>query len=273
MSVNEKMTTIANKIRSYTKETDRLSLDEIPTKIDRCRDIGFENGVLKGEEDGRYAQYKEFWNSYLSGLSNYGQAKRAFGSRGWNNKTFKPPIGTTLNPVNAELYFAEANITDLRGILKERNVTLDLSKMQYCAQFAYYSTITNFPVIDMTSVTNRTSMFEGCSKMVTIEKLNFGNKTTANTSMFNGCTALKNIVIEGVIATTISFSSSPLTKDSITSIVNALSTTATGKTLTLKKTAVNEAFGIDVDDETTYPEGSKFYELRHSKDNWTFSYA
>ena len=31
--------------------------------------------------------------------------------------------------------------------------------------------------------------------------------------------------------------------------------------------------GININDETTYPVGSEFYTLRHSKDNWTFSYV
>jgi hypothetical protein len=41
----------------------------------------------------------------------------------------------------------------------------------------------------------------------------------------------------------------------------------------LSKAAVNNAFGIDVDDASTYPEGSEYYNLRYSKSNWTFNYA
>ena len=41
----------------------------------------------------------------------------------------------------------------------------------------------------------------------------------------------------------------------------------TGASITLSKTAVNNAFEIDVDDTTTYPEGSEFYVLRNSKNN------
>lgn len=67
--------------------------------------------------------------------------------------------------------------------------------------------------------------------------------------------------------------STSLNNTSITSIINALSTTTTGKSITLSKTAVNKAFGINVDDTTTYPEGSEYYNLRHSKDNWTINYV
>jgi hypothetical protein len=75
------------------------------------------------------------------------------------------------------------------------------------------------------------------------------------------------------IGNDLDMSACPLSKDSIISVITSLSASASGKTLKLKKTAVNTAFGMDVDDESTYPEGSEYYELRHSKDNWTFSYV
>ena len=65
---------------------------------------------------------------------------------------------------------------------------------------------------------------------------------------------MKNLLnaIVGWIVNSTSFSSSTLlTKDSIESIVNHLSDTATGKTLTLSKTAVNAAFGDEWDSYVT----------------------
>lgn len=62
-----------------------------------------------------------------------------------------------------------------------------------------------------------------------------------------------------------------LSKESIISIFNALSPTKSGS-ITLSTDAVNNAFGIDVDDESTYPEGSEYYNLRYSKSNWTINY-
>jgi hypothetical protein len=116
--------------------------------------------------------------------------------------------------------------------------------------------------------------FRNDSSLETIERLPI-NKTTKVQAPFSGCSSLKNIVIDGQIGVSISFSVCPLSKASIKSIVNALCTDTdiTGQTLTLKKSAVNEAFGINVDDETTYPVGSEYYELRYSKPNWTIAYA
>ena len=162
-----------------------------------------------------------------------------------------------------------------------------------------------FPVIDMSSAARCQNTFRACTKMISIEKWiisSKGNQTFSST--FYNCTALEDIVVEGVIGNSIDFQYSPLSKYSIMGkviteeeynalsdavktnnvitingvhyyggVITALKSDATGKTLTLKKTAVNTAFGINVDDETTYPAGSEFYELRHSKDNWTFSYV
>ena len=92
------------------------------------------------------------------------------------------------------------------------------------------------------------------------------------TNWFSNCTALENISMSGTIGNDFDIRWAPLTKASIESIVGCLSSTASGKTLTLNKDAVNKAFGINVDDESTFSAGSEFYMLRHSKDNWAFSY-
>ena len=85
---------------------------------------------------------------------------------------------------------------------------------------------------------------------------------------------IENVVFEGVIGTTINFQwSTKLTRDSLISIINALSSDTSGLTVTFSTDAVNSAFGIDVNDESTFPEGSEYYTLRNSKSNWTFNYV
>ncbi|MBO5733569.1 MAG: hypothetical protein J6R66_01585, partial [Clostridia bacterium] len=127
--------------------------------------------------------------------------------------------------------------------------------------------------LNFTKWSQLNNTFYECRKLHTIDKIIIPNCTSIASDPFYNCIALAKIVFEGVILANISLAYSPLSKDSITSVINALSATATSKTLTLKKSAVNTAFGIDVDDETTYPAGTEFYNLRHSKDNWTFSYV
>ena len=108
------------------------------------------------------------------------------------------------------------------------------------------------------------------SKIETIEKLIVGEKNTF-TKTFDNCAELINIVMEGTIASSVSFPhSNKLSKNSIVSILNTLSSTVTGQTLTLNSEAVNTAF------ETSFgvADGSSSEEwtsLVASKTNWTIT--
>ena len=92
--------------------------------------------------------------------------------------------------------------------------------------------------------------------------------------MFLGCSNLVHVIFENCVFEQNGFSvasSSKLDKDSIISIFNSLSTTTTNLTVTFNKTAINTAFGINVDDETTYTDEWK--SLTESKKNWNIAYA
>lgn len=52
MSVNEKMTAIADAIRDKTKETEPLTLDAMATEIPKVFDIGYVTGYNDGNSDG-----------------------------------------------------------------------------------------------------------------------------------------------------------------------------------------------------------------------------
>ena len=230
------LTAVADKIRERVPDLSGTSITplEIPEKIDDVYDKG------------RQEQYDEFWTPYLRVYSqNGGQAKRIFGSRGWNDDTFRPPIGWRFNCTNAEGFFQENQVSDIKKILEERNVVFNFSKCLYFDYFAYYSASKHFPEINMSSATAYSRMFDGCSSLVTIDKLvvnSTGTQTFSN--QFTDCKKLANIVIEGTIGRNFDIRYSPLTKDSITSIINALSSTETGRTLSLKKTAVHNAFTV-----------------------------
>ena len=77
---------------------------------------------------------------------------------------------------------------------------------------------------------------------------------------YNYFPEIEEVAFEGIIGQDIDFQSCPLNKASILSIVEHLSTTASGKTLTLKQTAVNNAF-------TT----QEWNTLIAPKSNWTIS--
>ena len=223
---------------------------------------------------GKQAEYDRFWDAYQeNGTRN--QYEYAFAD--WREEAFKPKYSMILQVghTGANMFW-RCRATNIVEIFEKQGITLDTSKcgnMSGMFQNAYSIRI---PELNCSSAQDynsnglyyvfANSKVETIDKLVVVENLKY-------LSTFKGCTALKNIVFEGVIGEDISFADSPLSKDSIISIINHLSETSSGKTLSLNKTAVNTAFSINVDDESTYPEGSEYYTLRHSKDNWTFSYV
>lgn len=82
---------------------------------------------------------------------------------------------------------------------------------------------------------------------------------------FLWCSKLKEIRFEGVIGQNISFSYCPLSRESLIDIIDHLSGTASGKTLTLKSSAVTDAFGSTDSDE--------WKNLIATKSNWTITLA
>ena len=264
----EYLTNIANTIREKLGNTDKINAQD------------FSNKISDVYEAGKQAEYDRFWDEFqLNG--NRTDYRNAFGGTTWNDDNFRPKYNLKIS--NGYQAFAYTTIVDLAQTLENAGIAMSEYAINN-AQYMFWNSLnlTRVPVIRLTGAFNAAStaygIFDSCTKLKTVDRIIIVESGTQSSSYwsysFNGCSALENILFEGVIAAKISFSqSTKLSKDSITSIINALSTTTSGLTVSLSKTAVNNAFSINVDDETTYPEGSEFYTLRHSKDNWTFSYV
>lgn len=242
MSVNEKMTAIADKIREFTIGENKLSLDEMPTEIDRVHQIGFENGVAKGESDGYQAGYTEgekvgiaagkeaerqtFWNTYQN-RGNRILWQYAFYDWLWQDANYKPIYD--IEATNVNNMYTSSYITDTK-------VSIDISGVSN----AYY-------------------MFYNCVYLKTIRKLIVSDSVTFESTFYN-CKVLQSITIEGTIGASLNLKWSPLNKESIESVINALSDDVTGKTVTFKQTAKELAF---TDEE--------WATLVATKPNWTIS--
>ena len=104
------------------------------------------------------------------------------------------------------------------------------------------------------------------SKAEVVEKIKLSDTGTQSfSSTFLGMKQLREIRFEGVIGNNISFKDSTLlSAESMASIVEALSASASGKTLTLSQTAVNNA-------DWTTTAYADWAALIATKTNWTFS--
>ena len=178
---------------------------------------------------GKKSEYDTFWDSYQENGNKIAYRLAFFGS-GWNDTTFRPKY------------------------------PMKMYKGQQQMQAFYYFRGTHIDVdIDFRAVGNA-QVFQSASLLKTISKLIVTDEVTY-TNWFAGCTALEDITIEGTIGNDISFSDCALlTKGSIESIIDALSGTVTGKTLTVNAAAKQAAFT-----------DSEWAALIGTKPNWTIS--
>lgn len=222
MSIAEQLTTIAeNEPKVYN--------------------AGYNQGVY---DSGYNAHEKDFWDSY----QNYGNRTKyeyAFYGEGWNDVTLVPRY--SMKPTDASRMFAYSQLNcDLPSYLTELGITLDFSKAAATDRCFAYAYFTHIGEVNTTSAHNLRYMFYRCEQLETIDKLILKSDGTQNLGYaFNHCPNLKNITVEGAIGGTTNFDiaqSTMLTKESITSIINAVSTTQTVK-ITLSRQAVISAFG------------------------------
>lgn len=137
--------------------------------------------------------------------------------------------------------------------------------------YAGCSALTFVPFIDASNSGTLDYIFTGCHKLQNIEGIKVGKDTTTLNDAFNTCNKLERCIFSGTIYKAINMKwSKLLNKESITSVINALSTETDGISATISKTAVNNAFetSIGAKDGSSSPE---WLALVATKPNWTIS--
>lgn len=223
---------------------------------------GGQGSYDEGYAAGQKAEYDAFWGEYqyvVNGVSQRTSCAYMFAYSGWNDKTFKPKYSMPYIS-NAGNMFNTCGATDIKGILEKQGVVFDFSKSTTFNQAFAYSKITRLPTINTRSASAISSAFNQSTALEEVHIIlkDDGTQTFSNT--FYNCKSLSSLTVEGVIGQSIDFSVCPLTKASIESIMAALSTTTNSLTVTLSKTAVNNAF---TDEEWTA--------LVSQHANWTIS--
>lgn len=223
MSVNEKMTAIADAIRDKTGGEDELTLDAMAEAIPEVYDKG------------KQAEYDHFWDNYqdYGKKSNY---EYSFSGATWVKEIFKPKYD--MKPTSgAEGMFQNSDINvDLVEHLNVLGVELDISKATGISKVFQKTEFTRLGLIDTTNVTAATQLFNSSEYLVTIDTLKC-KYTNTWSSAFTGCSALVNITIDGEIGKAIDFSAcKKLSHDSLMSIINHLRTLTSTLTLTLGST-------------------------------------
>ena len=254
------LTNIADKIREKTGGSDTYTIEEMPSGVDAA----FEAGVK--------SEYDRFWDNYQQNgeRTNYDYA---FAGLRWTDETFLPKYN--VKPTSAGHIFSATAITNLPLMLKKTGVEIDFSNLvsaSYIAQNSKF--ITHFPICDMRKMARLDHLFFGCDKLQSIEKIilkDDGSQTFSQYSFYE-LPKLEELFFEGVIGKSgIALQASvKLSKASITNIIQHLSTTTNGLSITLSNNAVNNAF----ETSTGAADGSTsadWLALVATKSNWTIS--
>lgn len=240
-------------------------------KIARAK-TDYNNVYNKGVEDGLKSEYDRFWDTF----QDYGRkvVYTAAFSDTYNDEIFKPKYD--IIPTNAYMIFNETRITDLVKILDDCGVVLDLSKATNTQYMFMKSNVTRVGVIDASSSTNSkvfSSTFSNAKSVVSVECLRWSeNARGLFEYTFNSCSSLESVIFDGIIfdnGLNLQWSTK-LNKESITSIINCLSTTTSGLSITLSYIAVNKAFetSAGANDGSTSTEWTT---LIATKSNWTIN--
>jgi hypothetical protein len=225
-----------------------------------------------GQGGGGDNYYDTFWDSYqnFGKRTNYGNA---FAGNGWNTDTLKPKY--PIVPTNAYMLFRTCTFA---GDLTEC-LSLDLShaeNTQY--MFTQARNITRIGVVDVRGSTETLPLdttFQYCTSLVTIDKIfpKNGTRGAFNNATFHECTGLVNLTIEenSIASNGLNLQwSTKLSKASILSVINALSTTTSGLTVTFSKAAVDKAFET-ASGANNGSASEEWLALRATRSNWTIS--
>ncbi|MBE7020467.1 MAG: hypothetical protein E7411_03415 [Ruminococcaceae bacterium] len=213
-------------------------------------------------EAGKKSQYDFFWDNYQD-YGNRGDYSHAFTSEYWNNDTLLPKYDIIVNGSADRMFMnvqgAKRRPLDLVDLLEKQGRKLDFKGCTRFYYAFYWAYIKRLGTIDMTSSTTNDFVFE-TPILQTIEKLIVNENTPFASRSFHA-TSLTNInEIEGHFGKNMTFAQCPLTKASITNVVNALSDTTSGLTCTFNKTAKESAFATE-----------EWAALIATKPNWSFS--
>lgn len=226
-----------------------------------------ENGIAIGEERGRKAEYDAFWDAYQrSGTRT--DYDLAFAGIGWRNTTYQPKYVTdivtesgdtygVLQPVSAARMYQKCKIAGHLEVDTSQCTAMD-------AMFISADAITSLGTIDTRKISALTGIFGYMPQLVTLRKLILkeDGTQTFSSSLFANDTALANVTIQGTIGNDFTMQYCPaLTKESVESIISALSRVASGKTLTLHANVKNR-FTAD-----------EWAALKSTRSNWTIEPA
>lgn len=251
MSVNEKMTAIAHEIRAKTGKTEKLTLDAIADSVEQI----WQAGAAMGRD--------ALWDA----IQDYGRRTNytaAFNE--WEGAEAILPKYPVRSYTLYETFRLCSNATSLP------TVTCANADGIFNACYCAYTDCRRVKTIDY-DIYNKASgslawgyAFRNCRELVRIQKLGI-QENQGFTNTFDGCLALQELRIDGVIGQNgldLRWSRM-LSRESILSVVQALSDTTNGLSVTFSAEAVDREFN---EDGLPGSHTSAWNNVLESKSNW-----
>lgn len=226
-------------------------LQTIAENEQRVYDAGYAKGQAEGGdttaaydegfEAGKKAEYDAFWDALQH--NGDGTVDYRYKFWYWTDDAYNPKY---------PIYSTKASMTNCFGNARIKNTRV---------------------AVDCTGTTNIDGLFSWASFLTTIPLLKVAEHNTFSTSIFYGAGSLEDVTIEGYFGVSVNIQhSTKLSKASITSIINALSPTTSGLTVTLSTVAVNKAFETS-EGANDGVESAEWKTLKETKSNWNIGYA
>jgi hypothetical protein len=203
----------------------------------------------KGVTDGKQAERDAFWDEFQDFGNRTDYMNAALGGYNFNFNNFYPKYDIKITD-GYRVFYAWNRIDKQKGSLaarlKECNVAIDYSAATRLQQMFAYGNFTELPTVDFSTASNTDNVFYENQYLEKIESI-ICNENNTFTNCFYNCKSLIDVTFDGTIGQNLDMRYSPLNYDSIKGIVTVLSSNGSGKTVTLSKTAVTNAFGSTAD--------------------------
>lgn len=256
MSISEKLKTIAQNEQNVYDTADGRGWTRGYTD-------GYNDGYIAAEteayQEGMEGERSRFWDVFQEN-GNRRNYQNAF--QYWPDENFKPKYDIVCGSDYAPAVFRYSQLTDVKSMLLAQDVTITVEGTGL-TQFAMYATmLTHLPEVGNSSITTMANAFVECRKLQSIDRLVLSNTSACNcNSAFKECNALTDITFsENISPTGLDLQWSPLTHDSLMSLINALA----------DKTGVSGTWSITLGEDNIAKLTAEELDILESK-GWTYS--
>lgn len=252
-----------------------MFIDEAKPAIERHSP--YNTGYSAGFEAGEKSEYDKFWDRY----QNYGNIKqigiRMFEGTRFNKSNFYPKYDIKLTDTCEKIFYnwnynteqSMGNFGDfnLKQRLSELNITLDFSNATgLMSAFSYSGYLAHLPVIDARGLTdtkyglsNTFSNMRNPVDLVIIDKL-IVKEDFEYVGTFNFSSDLISITFEGVIGHDLNLQWSPLTPESMISVITHLKDYSGTDEVDTHTVTFNEKCWAALEAHSSAPDGNTWEE-------------